>query len=41
MVGMPEPDIEAYRFHERDWDDLEHLRSEFEWEVPEQFNIAT
>ncbi|MCQ4332368.1 AMP-binding protein [Natronomonas sp. F2-12] len=33
--------IEAYHFHEDDWESYEALRSAFEWEVPEQFNIAT
>jgi len=32
--------IETYHFHERDWNSLEEIREGFEWEVPEQFNIA-
>jgi acetyl-CoA synthetase len=34
------PDLEAYTFYERDIESYDHLISEFEWEVPEQFNIA-
>jgi acetyl-CoA synthetase len=33
--------LEAYRFYERDWEDYDQLRREFEFEVPEQFNLAT
>lgn len=33
--------LEAYRFHEQDWDSYAELREAFEWEIPEQFNIAT
>lgn len=36
-----EPDLDAYRFYERDWDDYEELCEAFEWEVPDQFNMAT
>jgi len=41
MSDIPDPDIDGYRFHEQDWENFDQLRSEFEWEVPEQFNIAT
>ena len=36
-----EPRIEAYRFHEREWDSYEDLYEAFEWEIPERFNAAT
>jgi len=36
-----EPRIEAYRFHEREWDGYEELYDAFEWEIPERFNAAT
>ncbi|MFB6205500.1 MAG: acyl-CoA synthetase [Haloglomus sp.] len=32
--------LEAYRFYEREWEDYRTLREEFEWDVPNQFNIA-
>ncbi|UHQ95200.1 acyl-CoA synthetase [Haloterrigena alkaliphila] len=32
--------IGQYHFYERDWDSYERLRDSFEWEVPEQFNMA-
>ncbi|WP_254545793.1 acyl-CoA synthetase [Halomarina pelagica] len=34
------PRLDTYWFHERDWDDYDHLLSAFEWEVPERFNMA-
>ena len=33
--------LDAYHFYERDWDDYDHLHDEFEWEVPEEFNMAS
>lgn len=36
-----EPSLETYRFYEQDWEGYEELYEVFEWEVPEQFNIAT
>ncbi|MEF8861894.1 MAG: AMP-binding protein [Haloarculaceae archaeon] len=36
-----EPRIEAYRFHEREWDGYDELYGTFEWEIPETFNAAT
>jgi acetyl-CoA synthetase len=33
--------LDAYHFYERDWDSYEQLREEFEWDVPDQFNMAT
>lgn len=32
--------LENYYFHQREFDTLAELRDWFEWEVPEQFNIA-
>lgn len=32
--------LDAYHFHERDWDDLDELRDAFEWVVPDEFNLA-
>lgn len=32
--------LDAYHFHEEDWDSYEALYEAFSWEVPEQFNIA-
>jgi len=37
---MDAPRLDAYRFHEREWDDYGQLREAFEWEVPERFNVA-
>jgi len=36
-----EPDIDAYRFFERDWESYDEVYEAFEWEVPDQFNMAT
>lgn len=39
---MPlEPRLDAYHFYETEWDDYDELLDDFEWEVPESFNIAT
>jgi acetyl-CoA synthetase len=35
------PVLDAYQFYQREWDSYEQLRDDFEWEVPETFNIAT
>lgn len=35
------PRLDEYHFYEREWDSYEQLVDEFEWEVPDQFNIAT
>ena len=32
--------LEAYHFYERDWERYEQLREEFEWEIPDRFNMA-
>jgi len=32
--------LDAYHFHEREWDSYDELREAFEWEVPDQFNMA-
>jgi acetyl-CoA synthetase len=34
------PRLDAYHFYEREWDSFEQLQDAFEWEVPDQFNIA-
>ena len=34
------PRLEAYHFFEEDWEGFEQVRSEFEWEIPDRFNIA-
>lgn len=31
---------DAYRLHEREWSGYEQLRDEFDWHVPDRFNIA-
>ncbi len=33
-------ELESYYFHEQEWDSYEQLRSAFEWEVPDRFNVA-
>jgi acetyl-CoA synthetase len=33
--------LEAYHFYEEEWEDFDELRDAFEWEVPDEFNIAT
>ncbi|MFC6837742.1 acyl-CoA synthetase [Halomarina ordinaria] len=35
------PHLDAYRFHEREFDDYDHLLDAFEWEVPDRFNMAS
>ena len=32
--------LDAYHFYEEEWESYEQLREAFEWEVPEQFNMA-
>jgi acetyl-CoA synthetase len=34
------PRLAAYHFHEQDWDGYDDLYESFEWQVPDQFNIA-
>jgi acetyl-CoA synthetase len=34
------PQLDAYHFYQRDWDSYDQLHEEFEWEIPEQFNMA-
>ncbi|MFH5801758.1 acyl-CoA synthetase [Haladaptatus sp. CMAA 1911] len=36
----PESRIEAYHFYEQEWESYEELRSGFEWDVPDQVNMA-
>ena len=33
--------LDAYHFHQQDWEDYDALCEAFEWDVPESFNIAT
>lgn len=33
--------LESYHFYERDWNSYEDLCDAFEWEMPDQFNMAT
>jgi len=37
---MDDTRLEPYYFHERDFDSVEEAAEWFEWEIPEQFNIA-
>lgn len=37
---MAVQELNAYYFHEEDWDSYDELHSSFEWEVPDTFNIA-
>lgn len=39
MVDAPR--LDAYHFHEQEWDDYDDLKASFEWEMPETFNMAT
>lgn len=32
--------LDTYHLYEEDWDDYEELHDSFEWEIPENFNIA-
>lgn len=32
--------LEAYHYYEEEWESYEALREAFEWEVPEEFNVA-
>ncbi len=33
--------LDAYHFHEQEWESYDALRDAFEWEVPDRFNMAT
>jgi acetyl-CoA synthetase len=33
--------LDAYHFDEQEWGDYDHLHDEFEWEVPDEFNMAS
>lgn len=35
------PRLDAYHFDEQDWEDYDQLHDEFEWEVPDEFNMAS
>jgi len=45
MTEIPDtaetPKLDAYHLHEQDWESYEQLVESFEWEVPEEFNVAT
>jgi acetyl-CoA synthetase len=32
--------LEAYYFHEQNWDNYESIHDTFEWEIPSEFNVA-
>jgi acetyl-CoA synthetase len=34
-------DLETYHFYEQDWDSYGQLREQFEWNVPDTFNLVT
>ena len=33
--------LDAYSFHEREWESYDELYDAFEWDIPEEFNMAT
>lgn len=35
------PRLDGYHFYERDWQSYNQLYEEFEWEIPDRFNIAS
>lgn len=41
MTGPRGERLDAYHFYENDYEDYADLYGSFEWEVPEQFNLAT
>jgi acetyl-CoA synthetase len=48
MISMSNQDgvrtdarLDAYHFYEHEWDSYDQLHEEFEWEVPDEFNMAT
>lgn len=40
MTMGPVQRLEAYHFYEQEWESYKQLRESFEWEIPEQFNVA-
>lgn len=36
----PVPALDAYHFYDREWEDYRQLCEHFEWEIPDQFNMA-
>lgn len=38
MAGVPT--LDAYHFYQQEWDSYDQLLEEFEWEIPDQFNMA-
>jgi acetyl-CoA synthetase len=41
MSHTPTPHLDAYWFHEREWETYDELYEAFEHDVPDEFNIAT
>lgn len=37
----PATRLDAYRFHEQEWENYDQLCDGFEWEIPDEFNIVT
>jgi acetyl-CoA synthetase len=37
----PHTRLDTYHFYEQEWEDIEELRDAFEWECPDEFNIAS
>ena len=35
------PKLDTYHLHERQWESYEELTESFEWDVPDEFNVAT
>jgi acetyl-CoA synthetase len=35
------PKLDPYHLHEHDWESYEQLIESFEWEIPDEFNVAT
>lgn len=38
--GVSVPRLDSYHFYDSDWEDYDQLYDRFEWDVPEQFNLA-
>ncbi|WP_306061312.1 acyl-CoA synthetase [Natronococcus wangiae] len=34
------PSLDTYHLHEQQWESYEHILETFEWQIPDQFNIA-
>jgi acetyl-CoA synthetase len=35
------PKLDAYHLYERDWESYDQLVDQFEWEIPDEFNVAS